>query len=247
MVLVNSDVRMKYDEVVSKKYKNDYINALESFESIAEKIIRPLFTEYLERLGKPKRSIDQSWRKRKGDLYEYAVIQALKNIIEQDEKLKNKLQVLGKWEIKQSIKDKIAIRNWSKIYPDVDILILDTRENKVITIISCKTSLRERLTETAYWKYELMKHENTKNVKVIFVTTDKDEELHKDVNRYIAMHVIDCTFITDPKKYLKLMKCYKKMYSSKDKFNIIKEKIRPFREIIIYLSNIVKWHEESIR
>jgi len=236
---VSFDPKKKYDEVVSERYDGNYVRALEDFENIAESIIRPKFTEHLERLGRSRRSIDQSWRNRKGRLYEYAVIQALRSMIGQDEKLKSRLSVLGKREIKQSVRDKVAIRNWSKVYPDVDILILDDKENKVIAIISCKTSLRERLTETAYWKYELIKHENTKDVKVLFITTDKDEELQEDVNRYIAMHVIDCTFITDLQKYNKLMSCYKTLYGSREDFNIIKDKIRPFHEIICYLNSII--------
>ena len=42
------------------------------------------------------------------------------------------------------------MKNWSDIFPDVDFVIVNKVCNKAMAIISCKTSLRERLTETAF-------------------------------------------------------------------------------------------------
>ncbi|RLE64597.1 MAG: hypothetical protein DRJ47_07440 [Thermoprotei archaeon] len=43
-----------------------------------------------------------------------------------------------------------------------------------------------------------------------FITTDKDNELRMDINHYILIHVIDCTFVTDPQKYDELIKVTRK-------------------------------------
>jgi len=92
-------------------------------------------------------------------------------------------------------------REQEKGWTDVDILIIEKYTNSVIAILLYKTSLRERLTETAFWKRELEKTRDMREIKLIFVTTDKDNELRTETNRYILLHVIDYTFITDPKKY----------------------------------------------
>jgi type II restriction enzyme len=47
----------------------------------------------------------------------------------------------------------------------------------IIAIVSCKTSLRERLAQTAYWKLKLLKDTVTKHIKVLFVTIDEKGEL----------------------------------------------------------------------
>ena len=92
-------------------------------------------------------------------------------------------------------------------------------------IISCKTSLRERLTETAFWKREFERSKSEDNIKLIFITTDKDEELKLDTNRYILLHVIDYVVVTNPEKYERLLKFYEKKFRDKENFEELIRKI----------------------
>ncbi len=112
------------------------------------------------------------------------------------------------------------------------------KTNFVRVIISCKTSLRERLTETAFWKRELEKTKNTQDIKLVFVTTDKDNELRIDTNRYILLHVIDCTFVTDPKKYKELIEAYSRKYGSRKDFTQLLSRVKFIGEIEDFLKNL---------
>jgi len=118
-------------------------------------------------------------------------------------------------------------------------LLIDKEVSRIKAIISCKTSLRERLTETAFWKREIEERHGSK-IFVIFITSDKDEELKIETNRYIILHVIDYTFITNKKKYEKLCKTFEKRYANKEDFSILLEKIRPISEFSEVLKNLSK-------
>lgn len=61
--------------------------------------------------------------------------------------------------------------------PDVDIIIFNPITSKVIAVLSCKVTLRERIAQTGYWKIKLALDEITKHIKVYFVTPDEDGTL----------------------------------------------------------------------
>lgn len=64
--------------------------------------------------------------------------------------------------------------------PDGDIILYRKHKDESITvfaIISLKTSFRERFTETPYRKLKLMSNPISENIKVVMVTTDKDDEI----------------------------------------------------------------------
>lgn len=63
--------------------------------------------------------------------------------------------------------------------PDVDIVIYDPKTSKVLTAISSKVTLRERIAQTGYWKLKLLQDENTRDIKVYFITPDEDGTLTK--------------------------------------------------------------------
>ncbi|MBP1450121.1 MAG: hypothetical protein JZD41_09060 [Thermoproteus sp.] len=216
-------MKSKYDEIVRNVYNNNYVEALQNFDDIAEKEIKPLLT-YVTK------NKEQIWRNNRGKIYEYAVYKALENIVNSDEKLKASLKVIQGDSLKsnKNLKSQIVIRNWSDIMPDADIIIIDVYNN-VKAIISCKTSLRERLTETAFWKRELERNPSTKKVKIVFITIDKDDELKIDTNRYIIQHVIDFTFITSKDRYSELLFSLSK-YKNKPDYNQLISKIKFFDE-----------------
>jgi len=219
-------------EKIAKEYGN-YLNALKAFEQITEGVVRRAIEEIIKH-GRDisQRSLDQAWKNCKGQLYEKAVYKALEEIIKSDEDLNNKFLVIRN--PKEVHKKQIAIHNWSEIYPDADILIVERASNRVKVVISCKTSLRERLTETAFWKREL-EFSNIRDVKIIFITTNKDNELEKEQNRYIVHHVLDGVVITDKQKYEELIKEYQVKYKGKQ-LNELLSKIKfidDFRHLLI--------------
>ncbi|WP_456327371.1 BsaWI family type II restriction enzyme [Archaeoglobus sp.] len=221
-------LKKTYNDIAIKEFNGDYLEILKAFESIAEERLRKILDPYYS----SPRSRDQAWKNCKGELYEFAVFKYVESVIASEN---IEYSVLTGNNVQQ-YKDQFAIRNWSEIFPDVDILIV--KKDKVKIIISCKTSLRERLTETAFWKRELERHQSTKDIKVIFVTTDKDNELQQEINRYILLHVLDCTFVTDPEKYQNLIRCYRKKYGSRDDFDKLLSKVRfiaDFKDFLVKL------------
>ena len=223
-------LKTKYDEITSKEFNNNYLEILKKFDQIAENKLRGVLDPYYD----SSRSRDQAWKTCKGALYEYAVFKYINHIIKSDKSLNEFSALMG--EDMFRLKDQFVIRNWSDIFPDVDILIVEGDQVRVI--VSCKTSLRERLTETAFWKRELERNESTRNIKLVFVTTDKDNELQQDVNRYILLHVLDCTFITDPQKYISLIKYYRQKYGSRQDFNKLMLKVKSVEDFKDFLANL---------
>ena len=61
--------------------------------------------------------------------------------------------------------------------PDVDIVIYEPQTCKVLAVISSKVTLRERIAQTGYWKLKFLQDENTKHIRVYFITPDEDGTL----------------------------------------------------------------------
>jgi len=61
--------------------------------------------------------------------------------------------------------------------PDVDIIIYNPKNYRVIAVISSKVTLRERIAQTGYWKLKLLQDKTTKHIKVYFITPDEDKTL----------------------------------------------------------------------
>lgn len=223
----------RYDEIVTVDFQGDHLQTVKHFESISETKIRLDLNQFYDN----SRSTDQAWKTYKGALYEYAVFKAIKQVIDNSH-LGNSLHVVRGREI-GTYRRQITIKNWNDILPDADLLIADKNNQLVKAIASCKTSLRERLTETAFWKRELERYENTKNIKIMFITIDKDDELKNESNRYIILHVIDYVIITDPTRYESLIKSYRKKYGSRSDFSLLIKKIKQVDEIETLLSELV--------
>ena len=217
-VNVIADLKNSYEKIVIEEYNMSFLKALKNFDIISEiKLRENVMKKYYGNI----KSLNQAWKSCKGFLYEYAVYESLKEILKR-EKLREIKLFLGE-EIPTEYNEQVVIKNWCEIKPDIDILV--AKRDKVIAIISCKTSLRERLTETAFWKREFEK--NKENVKLFFITTDKDNELKIDTNRYILLHVLDCTFVTDSTQYEKLITYYKQKYGNLKDFDKLMNKVKP--------------------
>ncbi len=127
---------------------------------------------------------EQSWRAFKGKNLEKMI-----EYIITDEVKKLGLSIINanKLERKRNFEDKtldLVKRNLCIDYgecglhlPDVDIIIYDDKNNKIIAVLSIKVTLRERIAQTGYWKLKLMQSSVTKDIKVLFITLDEDETL----------------------------------------------------------------------
>jgi type II restriction enzyme len=151
----------------------------------------------------------------------------LDEILTRDTSLSQRIDIIHGSKL-SAYKKQLVIRNWSDILPDADFAIINKKCGKVVAVLSCKTSLRERLTETAFWAREL----KPKGIDVIFITTDKDEEITAEVNRYIVMHVLDYTAVTDPQRYNRIVHEWRRSYGSKPDFNSRISKLLRFIDII---------------
>ena len=70
------------------------------------------------------------------------------------------------------------------------------------------------------------------------MTTDKDNELRTETNRYILSHVVDYTFITNPQKYEELITAYQNKYGDRKDFNMLLNKIKPIDEMKEFLEHL---------
>ncbi len=213
----------------------DFLESLKRFDSIAEKRLRPL----LEGFYPNERSRDQAWRTCKGSLYEYAVFQYINSLIYKKKHLREGLTVFMGDYVLDEYRDQISIRNWNDIFPDVDILLIERRTNRVKAILSCKTSLRERLTETAFWKRELERKRDMQDIKIVFITADKDNELKTETNRYILLHVIDQTFITDPQRFDELILFFSSKYGDRKDFQELMNRVKLIDEMETFLIHLL--------
>ena len=126
-----------------------------------------------------KKDKDQSWRNESGAMLENLVVYFIQEEVRKlgydlitDDQIKNASQ---SDEIISKVYRNIVIRYGDySILPDGDIIIYDPKNGKVLSIISCKNSLRERYAQTLYWKLKLSLDPITKPIKMYFITIDKE-------------------------------------------------------------------------
>ena len=213
------------------KYKNqkDWKTVLEDFENISEKYIRG---EVNSNLNYKENSFNQAWKSCKGKLYEYVVYNYIKEILEKNGI--SSISVNMENELENNEKSSIQIHNWDEIMPDTDLVL--GKNDKILAILSCKTSLRERLTETAFWSY-ILKTRNENNIEIVFITTNKDDELQHKNNRYIIQHVVDATLITNKEKYNQFVEYIKTNYKDKKDLSNFLSKIYNTDTFIDYIKS----------
>ncbi len=61
--------------------------------------------------------------------------------------------------------------------PDIDLVIYNPENKRVIAVLSSKATLRERIAQTGYWKIKMSNYTLTKHIKVFFITPDEDGTL----------------------------------------------------------------------
>ena len=181
--------------------------------------IRKLKDRYIETCEKlhPEKDAEQSWHVFIGNSFQnlvYAILKAYFVNLKKQNKVFQNLQILRENEVNKNdiIMRKLAIKYGDcLLLPDTDMVIInyvteDPWKSEVLAIVSCKTSLRERIAQACYWKLKLLSCETTKNVKVFLATTDNDDDFvlkkvkdepigGRSRNRIIAEYELDGVYI----------------------------------------------------
>lgn len=150
---------------------------------------------------------EQSWRAFKGKnlekLIEYIIADEVRelglevvngNSLERTNGA-NLPEVLGK--VKRNLL--IDYGEFGSHLPDVDIIIFNPKDSKIIAVLSSKVTLRERIAQTGYWKIKLASDKVTRHIKVYFVTPDEDGTLTTKIpakkGRAIVEADLDGTYV----------------------------------------------------
>ena len=133
--------------------------------------------------AKPDGDHEQSWRAFKGKNFEKLIQYIITDSIES---LGMKVINGNKLERSKNLPYELSLvkRNLAIDYgefglhlPDVDIVVYNPKNMRVIAVISSKVTLRERIAQTGYWKLKLLADKTTEHIKVYFITPDEDGTL----------------------------------------------------------------------
>lgn len=182
-------------------------------------IVQERKSKYIETCRKvhPNKDAEQSWHVFIGNQFQnlvYAILKGYFANLKKHDKVFQNLQILKESELSRNdvVERKLAIKYGEcLLLPDTDMVIVnytleDPWKSEVLAIVSCKTSLRERIAQACYWKLKLVSCDTTKNVKVFLATTDNDNDFAlqennkgrvkgKSRNRIIAEYELDGIYI----------------------------------------------------
>lgn len=186
---------------------------IESGKTPADKAwgqIKMIKEEYVEQLGQ------QSWNSFIGHRFQGVVHAILKGYAK---KLKDESQDFRGLEVltaEEAKRDEIIMRKLAVKYgdflllPDVDSAIVwmdpvHKWESRILAVISCKTSLRERIAQACYWKLKLLASDVQKGIRVFLATADHDDDFSigdggerfngRSRDRVISEHELDGIYI----------------------------------------------------
>lgn len=195
-------------EAKKKQYGEDaYLHISEIFEEARERYKQEYLASPKAQKARAKGKVpdaEQSWKAFKGKNFEKLIWHAI------DGKLQSELRlrcIQGQQLSRKRLSEELGkvYRNllirygeWS-LLPDVDLVIYQPATCKVVGVISCKITLRERIAQTAYWKLKLAGDPLTMHIKGYFVTADEDGDLVKGMakptrNRILVEHELDGTY-----------------------------------------------------
>jgi len=200
------DVKERIENMISKIKKGQIPPEKGWFEIVKMK------EEYVKQYS------EQSWHSFIGSKFEEVIYSILKGYVflkKSEDPIFYGLDVLTEKEVRlnEILTRKLAVRYGEfLLLPDTDIVIVDydfrdVWKSEVLAILSCKTSLRERIAQACYWKLKLLSSDLTKNVRVFLVTTDNDDDFSikkederqryrgKHRNRIIAEYELDGIYI----------------------------------------------------
>jgi type II restriction enzyme len=179
---------MKFNDLVKlyekyrKKYGRNSYKYISKLLSEAKKIHKKGWMKS----PTPNKDHEQSWRAFKGKNLEKLIMYIIKEEVEnlglkivngnklERTKTSNLSNELNK--VKRNLL--IDYGEFGSHLPDVDIIIYNPQNWKIIAVISSKVTLRERIAQTGYWKLKLSQDDVTKHIKIFFITPDEDKTLN---------------------------------------------------------------------
>jgi len=174
------DLEKMYQEI-KLQYKEDAYKHISGLLQKAKKV------HYQDWQKNPtlKGDHEQSWRAFKGKNFEKLVRYIIENEVKDlglkviNGTLLERKEFLS--EEYSRVKRNVAVNfgEYGLHLPDVDLIIYQPTNYKVVAVISTKVTLRERIAQTGYWKLKLFSDEATKHIKVFFITLDEDGTLLK--------------------------------------------------------------------
>lgn len=175
---------MKFEDLKNMYSEIQLVEGPEAYKTVSQ-LLQDAKAQHKQDFlrDKPDGDHEQSWRAFKGKNFE-KLIQHI--ITESIEALGMKVINGNKLERSRNLSSELSQvkRNLAIDYgefglhlPDVDIVVYNPRDRKVIALISSKVTLRERIAQTGYWKLKLLESETTKHIKVYFITPDEDGTL----------------------------------------------------------------------
>lgn len=191
----------------------DLISNIENGTILPDKAwdqIKKLKEEYVKQRGQP------SWNSFIGHRFQgviHAILKGYAKKLKDESQDFNGLEVLTAGEAKS---DEIIMRKLAVKYgdflllPDVDSAIVwmdltNKWESKILAVISCKTSLRERIAQACYWKLKLVSSDVQKGIRLFLTTADHDNDFAigdvgerfngRSRDRVISEHELDGIYI----------------------------------------------------
>jgi len=228
-----SDVKHTVDDLILRIGKGE-IDPREAWDKVRE--LKELYVQQYS---------EQSWHVYIGNKFQQLIYSILKGYFHRlkakSPEFKN-FDLFTESEVRSNdvIARKLAVKYGEYLLlPDTNMAIIDYDfvnpwKSEVLALVSCKTSLRERIAQACYWKLKLLSSDITKNTRVFLATTDNDEDffLRKKVNRYagksrnriIAEYELDGVYI--------LREDFKKEWES--------SKVKRYERIFEDIVNILK-------
>jgi type II restriction enzyme len=178
---------MKFKDVVQLYEEKRRVYGIDTYKHVSELLKEAKEKHYQDWLKKPTKAKDheQSWKGFKGKNYEKLILHIIRDDVESlglkvisGNKLERTLAKNLSLEL-STVKHNLLIDygEFGGHLPDVDLIVYEPKSCKIIAVISSKTTLRERIAQTGYWKLKLADDTVTKHIKVFFITPDEDGTL----------------------------------------------------------------------
>ena len=170
------DLKNLYHEMEEERGEDIYRYIPELLQK-AEELHR---AHHIER--KTGKDIGQSWRSFIGNNFEKLLQHIITEALESYEVSVINGSKLNRNRLSQeldAVKKNLTINygKFGELLPDADIVIYKPEKSRIIAVISSKTSLRERVVQTSYWRSKLQDTESTEHIKVYLITPDRDKDL----------------------------------------------------------------------
>ena len=164
------------------KIKKIYL--LKKKKAISHNFIKEIFDEIKTEYKKEKKAngkdANQSWNSWSGkalqELIKFIVEDFMSSLkfpigIIDDASLRKKKLPAELDRVRRNIE---IFYDFHSIIPDADIIIYDKFSYRIIAVLSCKASLRERVAQSAYWKLKFQYNDTTKDILYYLLSTDND-------------------------------------------------------------------------